>query len=199
MFNTSKHYNPWNIWLHRFPVSYSIYLTVHWYMNVYIYTCTCMFLLTVYFLFVVDGTHCHNYASEFKHSQNVTQKQVRGDLHVYYLLKKLILIDTNVCSKMTLILICFQMVEDMPILMIQTLTSALFLQVLRIAQELSSLSTSLPLELSSSIFVRTVSKFWTSIYLFWLYSDNKVFIPQLFSLSGWWQNNSNESFNHWVS
>lgn len=76
-------------------------------MNVYIYTCTCMFLLTVYFLFVVDGTHCHNYASEFKHSQNVTQKQVRGDLHVYYLLKKLILIDTNVRSKMTLILICF--------------------------------------------------------------------------------------------
>lgn len=89
-------------------------------MNVYIYTCTCMFLLTVYFLFVVDGTHCHNYASEFKHSQNVTQKQVRGDLHVYYLLKKLILIDTNVCSKMTLILICFQMVEDLPILIIQT-------------------------------------------------------------------------------
>lgn len=113
--------------------------------------------------------------------------------------KKLIHIDTNVCSKMTLILICFQMVEDMPILIIQTLTSALFPQVLRIAQELSSLSTSLPLELSSSIFVRTVSKFWTSIYLFWLYSDNKVFIPQLFSLSGWWQNNSNESFNHWVS
>lgn len=133
-------------------------------MNVYIYTCTCMFLLTVYFLFVVDGTHCHNYASEFKHSQNVTQKQVRGDLHVYYLLKKLIHIDTNVRSKMTLILICFQMVEDLPILIIQTLTSALFLQVLRIAQELSSLSTSLPLELSSSIFVRTVSKFWTSIY-----------------------------------
>lgn len=113
--------------------------------------------------------------------------------------KKLIHIDTNVCSKMTLILICFQMVEDLPILIIQTLTSALFLQVLRIAQELSSLSTSLPLELSSSIFVRTVSKFWTSIYLFWLYSDKKVFIPQLFSLSGWWQNNSNESFNHWVS
>lgn len=81
---------------------------------------------------------------------------------------------------MTLILICFQMVEDMPILIIQTLTSALFLQVLRIAQELSSLSTSLPLELSSSIFVRTVSKFWTSIYLFRLYSDSKVFIPQLF-------------------
>lgn len=52
--------------------------------------------------FSLDGTHCHNYASEFKHSQNVTQKQV-----------------------------------------------------LRIAQELSSLSTSLPLELSSSIFVRT--------------------------------------------
>lgn len=24
-------------------------------------------------------------------------------------------------------------------------------------------------------------------------------IPQFFSLSGWWQNNSNESFNHWVS
>lgn len=113
--------------------------------------------------------------------------------------KKLIHIDTNVCSKMTLILICFQMVEDLPILIIQTLTSALFLQVLRIAQELSSLSTSLPLELSSSIFVRTVSKFWTSVYLFWLYSDKKVFIPQLFSLSGWWQNNSNESFNHWVS
>lgn len=52
--------------------------------------------------FSLDGTHCHNYASDFKHSQNVTQKQV-----------------------------------------------------LRIAQELSSLSTSLPLELSSSIFVRT--------------------------------------------
>lgn len=78
--------------------------------------------------------------------------------------KKLIHIDTNVCTKLTLILICFQMVEDLPILIIQTLTSALFLQVLRIAQELSSLSTSLPLELSSSIFVRTVSKFWTSIY-----------------------------------
>lgn len=80
--------------------------------------------------------------------------------------KKIIHFDTNVCSKITLILIGFQMVEDMPILIIQTLTSALFLQVLRIAQELSSLSTSLPLELSSSIFVRTVSKFWTSIYLF---------------------------------
>nr|XP_022316205.1 uncharacterized protein LOC111119919 [Crassostrea virginica] len=52
--------------------------------------------------FSMEGTHCHHYASEFKHSQNVTQKQV-----------------------------------------------------LRIAQELSSLSTSLPLELSSSIFVRT--------------------------------------------
>lgn len=198
MFNTSKHYNPCNIWLHRFPVSYSIYLTVHWYMNVYIYTCTCMFLLTVYFLFVVDGTHCHNYASEFKHSQNVTQKQVRGDLHVYFLLKKIILIDTNVRSKMTLILICFQMVEDMPILIIQTLTSALFLQVLRIAQELSSLSTSLPLELSSSIFVRTVSKFWTSIYFDYILTI-KFLYHNFFSLSGWWQNNSNESFNHWVS
>lgn len=74
-----------------------------------------------------------------------------------------------------------------------------FFQVLRIAQELSSLSTSLPLELSSSIFVRTVSKVWNSIYLFWLYSENKACIPQFFSLSGWRQNNSNESFNHWVS
>lgn len=143
-----------------FDLSYSSLIYECVYKYIYMY----MFLLTVYFLFVVDGTHCHNYASEFKHSQNVTQKQVRGDLHVYYLLKKLILIDTNVHSKMTLILICFQMVEDLPILIIQTLTSALFLQVLRIAQELSSLSTSLPLELSSSIFVRTVSKFWTSIY-----------------------------------
>lgn len=67
---------------------------------------------------------------------------------------------------MTLILICFYMVEDSPILIIQTLTSVFFFQVLRIAQELSSLSTSLPLELSSSIFVRTVSKVWNSIYLF---------------------------------
>ncbi|XP_062589719.1 uncharacterized protein LOC134251344 [Saccostrea cucullata] len=52
--------------------------------------------------FSLEGTGCHNYASDFKHTQNVLQKQV-----------------------------------------------------LRIAQELSSLSTSLPLELSSSIFVRT--------------------------------------------
>lgn len=100
---------------------------------------------------------------------------------------------------MTLILICFYMVEDLPILIIQTLTSVFFFQVLRIAQELSSLSTSLPLELSSSIFVRTVSKVWNSIYLFWLYSENKACIPQFFSLSGWRQNNSNESFNYWAS
>lgn len=40
------------------------------------------YLLYVYFLFVVDGTHCHNYASEFKHSQNVTQKQVE-EIYMY--------------------------------------------------------------------------------------------------------------------
>lgn len=33
------------------------------------------------FFFVVEGTHCHHYASEFKHSQNVTQKQVRISLY----------------------------------------------------------------------------------------------------------------------
>lgn len=61
-----------------FDLSYSSLIYECVYKYIYMY----MFLLTVYFLFVVDGTHCHNYASEFKHSQNVTQKQVREDLHV---------------------------------------------------------------------------------------------------------------------
>lgn len=142
-----------------FNLSYSslIYECVYIYMYMYVFTycifpvCSGWHTLSQLCIRIQTLTECYTEAGQRRFTCIVLKK-------------KLILIDTNVCSKMTLILICFQMVEDMPILIIQTLTSALFLQVLRIAQELSSLSTSLPLELSSSIFVRTVSKFWTSIY-----------------------------------
>ena len=84
-----------------------------------------------------------------------------------------------------------------------------FLQVFRIAQDITSLSSSLPLDLSSAIFVRTVSAQGPQMQRpaatcpFWAFSllpcTLSLALPLTFCLLvGWWEIDADASADYWV-